>query len=369
VIADFKKFPELELERQKCLADIRSRLIKDYTPFFKNVSGIALIDVALHFNLGDTVLWRAAIHLATLFGHTVDYVCAASQESSGALRYFPHCDKYRIMSLVKNNGLVMYHAGGNWGDLYRFVQDYRLRILKILGDNYAAGNGTYKVIQLPQSIAYSSHGKTAIIKDDAAMNALPSGMFTLLARQHDSYLWAKQHYQKNISVLESPDIAFALGQLSPIGKPIMDVIFIMRGDGEDREKGIRLKQTVAERFNGTGFTYSFQDYHYANWSTEYAFRHPTITSEVRLNAVIKTISKGRLLITNRFHGHIVGMMMGRTTFWIDTIQGKLRETRSVAFRSSKHCTDKSMRSFNFPSTLAAVDAAIALLRHPLGSES
>eukprot|EP00210_Caulerpa_lentillifera_P006565 g6270.t1 len=355
---DSKEYPELEFERAKCLEGIRSRLIADYEPFFENVKSIALIDVALHFNLGDSVLWRAAIHLATLFGHNIDYLCAESQRAPGPLKRFPHCNTTEIIHAVGSNGLVMYHAGGNWGDLYRFIQRYRMQVLKDLGDAYSAEAAPFKVIQLPQSIVYMRNNQSLIDEDDAAINSLPTGMFTLFTRQEVSFLWAQSHYTNNIGIKLSPDIAFALGQLSPVGKTIMDVIFIMRTGIEDNERGMNLKKAVAERFNGTGLTYSFQDYDYADKSTEYMFEHPTLISEVRLQSVIKTISKGKLLITNRFHGHVIGMMMGKTTFWTDTLQKKIKFSRAIAFSSSEHCTDKSMRSYEFPSTLEAVDAAI-----------
>eukprot|EP00210_Caulerpa_lentillifera_P007691 g7342.t1 len=366
VFNDFKDFSDRELEREKCLTDIRNRMIEDYKPFFENVTQIALIDVALHGNLGDSILWRAAIHIATWFGHTVDYVCASSQAISGHLRNFPRCNMDRLIKLTKKDGLIMYAAGGNWGNLYRFVQNYRIEVFAKLATAYRSRNATFKVVQLPQSIAYTSNGQKSINADDNAMNNLPAGMFTLLMRQDDSYLWAKEHYGDNIDIKMSPDAAFALGQLTPIGEPIMDVVLIMRNDNENVEKHKSVKAEVGKRFKEAGLTYSFQGYNYEYMSTEYASAHPTIISEVRLNSAIKTISKGRLLITNRFHGHVVGMMMGRTTFWIDTVQKKLMHARTVAFNSSRHCTDESMRSFEFPSTLDAVDAAI---KHILNNRS
>eukprot|EP00210_Caulerpa_lentillifera_P007693 g7344.t1 len=358
VSMDFKEFPDLELERQMCLLGIRNRMIEDYRPFFENVSDIALIDVALHYNLGDSILWRASIHLASLFGHSVDYVCAKSQAMWDYLDTFPRCDMHKLIRLTKRDGLIMYAAGGNWGNLYKFIQDYRLSVFRTLGKYYRLTNATYKVIQLPQSIAYTSNISDAITRDDAIINSLPDGMFTLFTRQDDSFVWAQNHYSENIDIKVSPDMAFALGQLSPIGTPSIDVVLIMRGDTEDKEKRRNLRRAVARKFNGTGLTYSFQGYNYHDQSTEYVYEHPTLLSEVRLNSAIRTISKGRLLITNRFHGHVVGMLMGKTTFWIDTVQKKLRHSRVVAFSSSKHCTDRSMRSFEFSSTLRAVDAAI-----------
>lgn len=363
VPGELHESPALELERQKCLDDIRNRIIEDYRPFFENVSKVVLYDVALHKNLGDTVLWRAAIHLVTLFGRTVDYVCAASQRKYKHLEGFPRCKTEHVVQLVKDNGLVMYHAGGNWGNLYRRVQLYRMRVLRRFGHAFRAENTTFKVIQLPQSIAYTPDEVTDVTEDDAIINSLPFGMFTLLTRQDDSFVWAKQHYGNNIDIRPSPDIAFALGQLAPIGKPTVDVIFIMRWDKEDKERGTNLEQRVAARFAGTGLTYKYQDWGYVVHGAEYSSAVPTVLSEVRLNAAIRTISSGRVLVTNRFHGHIVGMMMGKTTFWTDTIQGKLKHTRAVAFNSSEYCTAESMRSFGFKTTMDAVDAAISYLLH------
>eukprot|EP00210_Caulerpa_lentillifera_P004921 g4696.t1 len=362
MVSCFKESPELEFKRNKCLEDIRARMITDYKPFFENVRAIALVDVALHDNMGDSILWRAAIHLSTIFGHTVNYVCTGSQKAGGHLKSFPQCNTTKLINFMENRGLVMYHGGGNWGDLYRPIQEYRMQMLKELGDAYNTTQANFKVIQLPQSIVYATNNhQNYTYKDDVLVNSLPDQMFTLFTRQDDSLVWATHHYKDNIGIRMSPDIAFILGALSPTEKPIKDVIFIMRRDFEDNESDTNLKSAVAERFNGTGLTYSFQGYNYANHSTEYVYEHPTLVSDVRLQSVIRTISKGRLLITNRFHGHVIGMMMGKTTFWIDTVQKKIGHSRTVAFDSSEHCTDKAMRSFEFPSTLDAVDAAIKYL--------
>eukprot|EP00210_Caulerpa_lentillifera_P007438 g7108.t1 len=358
LFAELGEHPELDIQRAKCLEGIRSRMIEDYEPFFENVKSIALIDVALHFNLGDSILWRAAVHLATLFGHNIAYLCSESQRGGAFLKRFPHCNTTEIIHAVGNHGLVMYQGGGNWGNLYRPIQGYRMKVLRELGDAYSAEIAPFKVIQLPQSIVYIHNDQTLIDQDDSIINSLPDGMFTLFTRQNESFEWAKEHYKSNIGIKVSPDIAFALGPLTPFKKPIIDVILLMRGDHEDKEKDTDLKHEVAKRFNGTGVTYSFQGYNYTNLSTEYIFEHPAVLSEVRLNSVIRTISKGRILITNRFHGHVIGMMMGKLTLWIDTNQQKLKRSRAIAFSSSVHCTDKSMRSFEFSSTLDAIDAAI-----------
>lgn len=360
VIPDSPEWPALNLERQKCLHRIRNRVIEDYRPFFENATGIALIDVALHVNLGDSILMRAAIHLASLFGHSVHYVCAGSQDSNFD-ETFPRCDMEKLIEVVKNNGLVMYHAGGNWGDLYRHVQKYRLQFLKRLGTAYQTKNTTFKVIQLTQTIAYKPDGMEHIATDDDAINNLPAGMFTLVTRQEDSYTWAKEHYKDNIKILKSPDLAFALGQLSPVGEPTIDVIFVMRDDREDKERGNDLERKVGTRFTGTGLTYSFQDWGYENETNEYSAEHPTLLSEVRLNGALRTISSGKVLITNRFHAHLIGMMMGKMTFWVDTIQEKVKLARDVALNTSHHCTDEAMSSFRFSTTLDAVDAAVDFL--------
>ena len=115
-------FAMQEVHRLRCLRDLQQRLIHDFTPFFEASNGrVVLMDVALHSNLGDNILWKAAVQLIARFGVSPKLICYVSQKGfmDHIDKAFQACDMTKIKALVKGGGLVLLHAGGNWGDLYR----------------------------------------------------------------------------------------------------------------------------------------------------------------------------------------------------------------------------------------------------------
>ena len=56
------------------------------------------------------------------------------------------------MGLQKQQpNLALWHAGGNWGDLWRDAQDVRIPSLKTLLDN------NFMVVSMPQSLYYETN--------------------------------------------------------------------------------------------------------------------------------------------------------------------------------------------------------------------
>lgn len=87
-------------------------------------------------------------------------------------------------------------------------------------------------VQLPQTIQFSSEENKAASK--AAVNALGEGQLAFLGASADTVLYAEEHYT-NTTVLPSPDLAWSLGPLSPLGPEKVDVLFIMSTDPEAAE--------------------------------------------------------------------------------------------------------------------------------------
>ena len=363
-IGFLEKFGGLEVGRQQCLRDIRDRIVEDFRPLLADVERVILMDVALHTNMGDSILWRAAVHLASLHRHSVNHVCVASQGANhlyGTMPQFPYCDLTKILDLVKDKGLVLYQAGGNWGNLYRFVQKYRMKAIQVFGYGSEKPGYNFKVAQLPQTIYYKDEDDVSVDVDDFLMNNLQPNFFTLFTRQTDSYEFAEKHYGSNINKVLTADLAFVLGDLLPIGEPEVDILVLVRTDDElpDLDKiGTELTKRFLEQSN---VTFAYQDWYYHANYTEFSMSNPTILSEVRLNEAIKIISKGQIVITNRMHGSVLATLIGRTLLWVDTTEKKLAGVRQTAFNMSSHCTGENLRSFEFPTVFDAAQAAVEYL--------
>ncbi|GMH34145.1 hypothetical protein BSKO_01979 [Bryopsis sp. KO-2023] len=357
------EFGYQELHRMQCLRAVQERVRDDYRPILeKYTGGVALIDVAMHSNLGDNILWRGAVSLLAGMGISPGLVCSHSQPSwtEHIDNSFPKCDYQEIINVVQDKGLVMFHAGGNWGDLYRFVQSSRLKLLKQLSDD--AKTMGFGILQLPQSIHYTPDS-AHLAKDDEIMKGVSGDVTTMFVRSFKSFEFAKKHYP-HIPVKLTPDIALVLGPLLPPQKPEFDVLIQFRQDKEAQEKDKSMWSWLDSKFKEANVTYKVQDWWYK------ADQHPreissgaiTVFSEVRTAAAMNVLSQGKVVITNRLHGSIVSTLMGKRLFYVDTKERKLKNVRNTAFSKSKHCAGENLHSVRMESMEAAVEGAINLLK-------
>lgn len=111
-----------EAQRLQCLKDIQFMLHELFRPFIEGrESRVVLMDVAIHANLGDNILWKAAANIITHFGISPKILCYAVQPSwvKSIDSMFPKCNVEEVIKTASDGGVVLLHAGGNWGDLYR----------------------------------------------------------------------------------------------------------------------------------------------------------------------------------------------------------------------------------------------------------
>lgn len=263
---------------------------------------------------------------------------------------------------VMNEGLVLYQGGGNWGDLYRHVQDYRMSFLRDLNSERKKQKALkLHVVSLPQTILYSSKNKQHLLNDKHTLDSMTGDFLSVFARDKQSFDFARQHYSSKLDIGLSPDLAFVLGPQFPVGEPIVDVLMLVRSDSEIQMHDKWKLKELEFRFNGTGLTFLKEDWGYTKMESGFSNNTPTVVSEVRLNAAIRQISRGRVLVTNRLHASIIANLIGRPLFWFDTKQKKLERTRTLAFQASEFCTSQNLNSVQSEDLLSASEAAIEYL--------
>ena len=139
-------------------------------------------------------------------------------------------------SFYKKSGIAMWHAGGNWGDLWRIVQTRRLETFRFM----KAQNMT--IVSMPQSYHYMNAAVEA--KDASLINTyLAAGFELKLAwRQQDGFDTALKMYPKAHHIL-SPDVAFFIGPIvntrafTKDSINNVDILFVLRADKESRLHG------------------------------------------------------------------------------------------------------------------------------------
>lgn len=95
-------------------------------------SDYVLLDVPNHGNIGDNLIWEGELEF---------------------LRQIPHKCLYSANvhnweeEKIKEAKIILFHGGGNWGDLYRICQEHRLYITEKYKDK--------RIIVFPQTVWYN----------------------------------------------------------------------------------------------------------------------------------------------------------------------------------------------------------------------
>lgn len=297
-------------------AEIESRLAALLEPG----SEVAFVNFPNLRNVGDSAIWLGTRRALDRAGVRVRY-----QAEPATYR------RRLLASSVGERGTILLQGGGNLGDAYPHQHRVRRRVL---GDFPQA-----RVVQLPQSVWFRSEERVEQFRRLA--EAHPD--FTLMLREHRSLEWAEANL--DVPLVLCPDLAFALGPL-PRRPPDRELLWLIRGDlesrgqplpalgpGEERAdwrgkhvlrpaeaRGLRLwlganrRVGAAMKANGRLAT--------ALWRTEATTFAPI--AERRVLAGAQLLSRGRVVITDRLHGHVLAMLLGIPHVVLDNVYGKCR---------------------------------------------
>lgn len=276
---------------------IRARLMNDLRPVFAGVPEWDLVDFPHHFNCGDHVIWLGCLKIAEEFGIRV-----CSTTSSHTYR----ADK------LKATGPIVINGGGNLGGLYPHHDDLRLRILTDFPNR--------PIVQMPQSIELTNADALGRLKRAIALH----GDFTLLVRDHRSLAIARREFDCRTELV--PDAAFALGNLER-RPPREEVVLQARQDDEAAGEQISGHPTVD--WNKAGIL-SLRNLGRSAVSVADKLPSPVLTSAVanrfaqqNLDCAIRTLSRGRFLVTDRLHGHVIATLCGIEHIVVNDRYGKV----------------------------------------------
>lgn len=184
--------------------ELKNKIYEELTPLID--SDYIHLDLPYHSNIGDTLIWEGE----ETFLKSLPYKCL----HKSSLFTFKE-------SKIPESAIILLHGGGNFGDLWRRFQDFRLDIIKQYKNN--------KIIIFPQTVWYKNELQA---RADAEKMALHSNL-TICARDKISYDFLKTHFSNNILLL--PDMAFCIEQQRLkryIAKPTKDILLLKRRDQE-----------------------------------------------------------------------------------------------------------------------------------------
>jgi exopolysaccharide biosynthesis predicted pyruvyltransferase EpsI len=271
-------------------------------------------------NVGDSAIWLGTRRALDRAGVRLRYQCE------------PATYRRRLLERsVGRHGTILIQGGGNLGDAH--PHQHRVREL-VLRDFPRA-----RVIQLPQSVWFRGEAGERRFRRLAEAHS----DFTLMVREGRSLEWAAEAL--DVPCVLCPDLALALGSLerSPADRELM---WLMRRDREGRGqplpplgpddaradwrvKGPMLESgprplrlwLAANRRIGAAMA---ADGRLATTLWRAGARTFAPIARRRLALGVERLSHGRVVITDRLHGHVLSLLLGIPHVLLDNTSGKCR---------------------------------------------
>jgi pyruvyl transferase EpsO len=254
----------------------------------------ALVDFPDHANVGDSAIWLGEIAmLRALTGRDPDYVATWDGFDAAAFR------------AASPEGVLFLHGGGNLGDIWRHHQQFRERLLGEVPDR--------TIVQLPQSIHFRSPDGIATFA--ALVGRHPD--VHLYVRDRPSLALARRHCDCPIDL--APDSAFALGR-QVRGEADCDVLMLLRTDDERVAHDSAL---VAGRAGTMAVDWLEDGALPLPRSGESRAEHYRRLATARVDRGLTLLSRGRRIVTDRLHAHILAILLDIPHTVLDNDYGKL----------------------------------------------
>lgn len=304
------------------LEDLRERLGRAWRGLLAPGTRCALALYPDHWNVGDAAIWWGTRRLLAGLGVEVAYGCDPwSYDPDDLRRALP-------------DGPILLLGGGNFGDVYPHERGLRERILADFPDR--------TIIQLPQSISFASNVAVASTAELIARQ----GDFTLLVRDAASLRFASGRFP-GVQVGLCPDAALAIDppQASP---PDVPVLALWRRDSESREALPPLPAGWAVRdWTVPGGILPAEEaaqlsaaaWNFKQWvgmppsggecppRRRMAWQHlMSLWDELARERTLRgfrILSRGRVVITNRLHAHLLCLLAGIPHVVCDAANGKI----------------------------------------------
>lgn len=192
------------------LAEIRARTLAALEKVVPRGTPVAIVDAPNQRNVGDSLIWVGELAYLKVLGLEIRYVADLWTYDAAALR-----------RSLPEGGVVLFHGGGNFGDLWIGHQLLREKVAQELTD--------YRIVQLPQSIYFRDPDRAALA--NSILSQHPD--FHVLVRDSLSTLRMLEHLP-NVRHSYCPDMALGWDPPARRSAPqkLSDVVVLARADKE-----------------------------------------------------------------------------------------------------------------------------------------
>jgi exopolysaccharide biosynthesis predicted pyruvyltransferase EpsI len=301
----------LPSHNEAVLNQLRAVTLRTLDEALGGQKNVALLDFPLHRNAGDSLIWLGELAYLRKLGVKVDHrVDEARYRKDRLERLAPECP-------------LLFHGGGNFGDLWPAHQKFREEVI--------SENLHRRIIVLSQSVWFESQS------DARRANSILAKHPDLLILVRDEESVARCNAllpDLNVRYCYDMALGFDAGEFSQ-STPIIDILALSRRDHEKVLDGEiegadvitdwnlgRAGRLIwgASRLPGIALR-RFPHVPEALWrANERLYDHQ---ARLNVNAAIKTLSRGRVVVTDRLHAHILCLLLGVPHVVLDNSYGKI----------------------------------------------
>lgn len=283
---------------------LRNRIVESLSPLIDN--DYVYIDLPYHSNIGDALIWQGTEDFLTSLPHNCLYRCS--------YKSFQRKDLNREV-------IILMHGGGNFGDLYPAHQDFRNRIINEYPNN--------RIIILPQTVYYNG---SRMLANDAITMRHHKNLYICARDQYSFDFLNRYRFGKNILLV--PDMAYciALNKYSKFVTPSSErVLLVKRVDKEKTDTDdvvpnmfrdvLDVKDWVGYETKSIDLDVLSDLIHSKKYAEADEFAINTYLPK-RVEDGIKMISPYNRVYSNRLHGAILSVLLGKEVTIIDNSYGK-----------------------------------------------
>ncbi len=295
------------------VATLRNGILAALRPLLAGAPTVALLEYPEYPNPGDSAIWLGTLALLRTLG-VPDPVYTTEERAHDA----------HEMATRLGDGIVLLQGGGSFGDLWPTMQAFREAVV--------AGAPTNRVVQLPQSVHFEH--PDGLARARAVFGAHPD--LTFLARDESSAVAARG---LGVAVGRCPDLALLLDLPPAPPTAPHEVVWLGRGDHE-AARAAAPPAVLPPAVEVVDWTSPPRTAWYRRLSRRSRrlrrARRPSRRRRDRLMAAYEPVARervahatsvldrGRVVVTDRLHGHILCLLRGQPHVLLDNSYGKVR---------------------------------------------
>jgi pyruvyl transferase EpsO len=299
----------MKLDHNELIASLDQKIGEVLKPLVPAGGKCVLLDFPNHGNVGDSAIWLGEK--------------AFLRSINAAVVYTADIATYSKAKLAKRlRGTILFlHGGGNLGDVWPYHQRFREEIIGEFPD--------VQIIQLPQTIHFKE--KANLERARSIFNNHPN--LTLLVRDVRSLELARNEFRARSYLC--PDMAFMLRGLARPAPPKNKIVWLSRTDMESsghldfhREADVYRadwrRDPPSLIFRANNFLMRRSKTPVLGGFARSLSRGYDALARYRLFLGCRILSRGRVVVTDRLHGHILSLLLGIPNVLLDNNYGKVK---------------------------------------------